>query len=48
MDALLWTAGIVLILLGAWLVMAPRFVPLGVLLFAAGVAVGPVWVGVFY
>src|SRR3954465_7754172 len=48
MDALLWTAGIVLILLGAWLVMAPRFVPLGFLLFVAVVSIVPVWVGLFY
>jgi len=47
MDAILWSAGIVLILLGAWLVMAPRFVPLGILLLLAGVVVGPFWVA-FY
>jgi hypothetical protein len=48
MDAILWLAGIVLILLGAWLVMAPRFVPLGILLFIAGVVIGPVWTIAFY
>jgi hypothetical protein len=48
MDAILWLAGIVLILLGAWLVMAPRFVPLGVLLFVAGVVVGPIGAVVLY
>jgi hypothetical protein len=47
MDAILWSAGIVLILLGAWLVMAPRFVPLGILLLLAGFFVGPIWVA-FY
>lgn len=47
MDAILWTAGIALILLGAWMVMAPRFVPLGILLLVAGVFVGPFWVA-FY
>ena len=47
MDAILWSAGIVLILLGAWMVMAPRFVPLGILLLLAGVFVGPFWVA-FY
>jgi hypothetical protein len=47
MDAILWTAGIVLIILGASLVMAPRLVPLGILLLLAGFFVGPVWVA-FY
>jgi hypothetical protein len=44
MDAILWAAGIALILLGTWMVMAPRFVPLGILILVAGFFVGPFWV----